>query len=311
MKWSKKVLLLKIESVYGTDPTPDGTDNAQLMYASDVNLSPLAAQGVEREVVRANGDYGAFASILVGKHVMLEFSVEMAGSGTADTPVKYGPALRACGMAETITASTKVAYTPVSEAQESCTCYIHIDGTRYKLLGARGDVSWELGILQRPRLRFRLLGLFAAAADETFPTPVYTGFLAPLVVSDVNTPTLTLHGTAVKVASLTATLGNQVEYRELVNSTEIVISGRKTVGQIVLEQVLVATKDWMGAVTGETLAALAVVHGLNAGNIINLDGPKIQLMNPRLGGSQDRTMLTLDMVFTPNTGDDEIVYTTK
>lgn len=311
MKWLRKALLLKIETVYGTDAVPTGAANAQLIYAEDVNLNPINAQAVERETVRVAGDYGAFQQYLVGKHVQLEFSVEVAGSGTNDVPTKYAPALRGCGLAEAITVATKVAYTPVSEAQESVTIYMHIDGILHKLLGARGDVTLEFVINQRPRMRFRYLGLFAAATDTAFPTPTYSAFTKPLVVSDVNTPTLTLHGTSVKVASLTLSLGNQVEYRELVNSTEIVISGRKSSGQIVLEHVSVATKDWFGAVTGETLGALALVHGLVAGNIINVDAPQAQLMNPRLSGSQDLAMLTLDMVMTPNAGDDELVYTTK
>jgi hypothetical protein len=312
MKWSRKALLLKIETVYGTDIVPTGAANAQLIYAEDVNLTPINAQAVEREVVRAAGDYGAFTQFLVGKHVMLEFSVETAGGGGAvDLPPKYGPALRGCGLAEVISAGVKVTYTPVSESQESVTIYMHIDGILHKLLGARGDVEWNYEINKRPSMRFRFLGLFAAAADVAFPTPVYTGFTKPLVVSDTNTPTLTLHAAAVKAASLKVALGNQVEYRELVNSTEIVISGRKSSSQIVLEHAPVATKDWFGIITGETLGALALVHGLVAGNIINMDAPNAQLMNPRLSGSQDIGMLSLDMALSPTAGDDEVVYTTK
>jgi hypothetical protein len=312
MKWSKKALLAKIESSYGVDPTPTGAANAQLIFGSDVSLTPIAAEAREREVVRVGGEYGSFLQFVLGKHVMLEFSVEMAGAGAVDTAPKYGPLLRACGLAETITPTTgPVEYDPVSESFDSVTIYMHIDGILHKMTGARGNAVWQLNINDRPSIRFRMLGLFVAIADASFPTPDYSGFQQVLPVTDSNTPTLTLHGTAVKVASLSIDLGNRVEYRELVNSTEIVISDRRARGQITFEHVVVATKDWFGAVTAETLAALAVVHGAGAGKVCKLDAPKVQLLTPRLSGSQDLTMLALDLNLTPDAGDDEFKFTTQ
>jgi hypothetical protein len=311
MKWSKKALLAKIETTYGVDASPTGAANAVLIPGDDVELTPLNASYEPRPIVRAGGQYGSYTEDLVGTHVALAFSVEMAGGGTADTPAVYGPLLRACGLAQAITASTKVEYTPISAAFESVSIYLHLDGHLHKILGCRGTATWEWAKNKYPRIKFNLLGLFVAVADASFPTPTYTAAQKPLLVSDVNTPTLTLHGTAVKVASLSVPLGVKAEYRELVNSTSIEVVDRQTTGQIVLEAVSVATKDWYGAVTAATLAALQIAHGTVTGNIVQLDAPKVQLKNPKPSGDQDFAMLTLDLVMTPNAGNDEIVFTTK
>jgi len=311
MKWSKKALLAKIESTYGTDSVPAASANEVLILGSDVSLTPVAGTSLERETVRAAGEYGSFHEDLVGKHMLLEFTVEMAGAGDVDTATQYGVLLRGCGMAQTINASTSVEYEGVDESQESVSIYLAIDGTRYKLLGCMGNPEWVLAVNQRPGIRFRFMGLFTAAADATFPAMNYSNAVRPVPVTDVNTPTFTLHGTSIKVASCSINLGNVVEYSELVNDTRIVITDRKTVGQVTLEQVLVATKDWYGAVTAHTVGALQIIHGITSTNICQFDAANVQLKNPRLSGSQNRKMLTLDMVMVNVASAVEFKYTTK
>ena len=93
-------ILAKIESVYGTTPTPTGADNAMLI--SDFNIN-YQAQNVPRELVRP---FMGGSEHLVGRvFVELTFNVEFASSGTAGTAPAYGPLLRACGFAETVTAA--------------------------------------------------------------------------------------------------------------------------------------------------------------------------------------------------------------
>jgi len=47
---SQRVLLAKIESSYGTDPTPTGSSNAILVRSLEV--SPFQSDVVERELIR-------------------------------------------------------------------------------------------------------------------------------------------------------------------------------------------------------------------------------------------------------------------
>lgn len=311
LTWRKKAILAKIESTYGTDAVPTGAANAILIIASNVTLTPIQADQVERDIVRAGGEKGAFVKQLAGKHVILEYSVEMAGAGAVDTPPPWGVLHRSAGFAETINAATDVVYDPVSSGEESVSEYMHIDGVLHKLLGARSNVGWEFPIKGKPMLRYRTMGLFVAVADAAFPTPVYSAFQQPVLVSKANTPTLTLHGQAVKMSTLTLDAGNVLEHSELVGAEEIRIVDRQASGQITFEAVTLATKDYFSAVTGETLAALQVIHGTVAGNINQIDAPEVQLLNPGYQELQGKAMFTFDLNLPPDAGDDEIKHTTR
>lgn len=95
--WRKKAILAAIETTYGEGATLTGAQHA--VQALDVSLTPLEAEEVEDEL--AMPTFGAREHALVGKHVSLEFTVLLGGSGAAGTAPAYGPLLRAAGHAET------------------------------------------------------------------------------------------------------------------------------------------------------------------------------------------------------------------
>jgi hypothetical protein len=301
-----KVLLAKRETAYGTDAAPVA---AEAMRVRNLTFTPLEAAAVARDLVKAW--LGGDPLPLANKAVRLTCEVEFAGAGGADTPPAYGTLLRACGLSETITATTKVEYKPVSSGFESATLYFHHAGTRHKVLGARGTVELQLNRADVPRLAFDFTGIYDAPSAAAMPTPVFTGFQPPRVASQANTGTFTLHGFAPVVESLTLRLGNSVVFRDLVNSKVVEITDRAPGGSITVESPAIGTKDYFAAVIAETLDALAFVHGAGAGAVVQGDAPKVQLMNPRYGESDGISSLTLDLHLTPNAGNDEIVLTTK
>ena len=99
----KRLILIKKESTYGTDVSPAGTD---AVLVRDLSVTPLQSDTVSRDLVRAY--LGASEQLLANTRVECQFTVELAGSGTAGTAPRYGAALQACGLAETIVASTSV-----------------------------------------------------------------------------------------------------------------------------------------------------------------------------------------------------------
>jgi hypothetical protein len=306
LKFRKKVLLLKTESTYGTDSVPTGAANALL--ASNVEITPLMSEQVTRENVQPY--LGSRQQLHVGVHVSLEFDVEMAGSGTAATPTKYGPALLACAHAEAIT--TSVAYTPVSAGEGSSSIYFHMDGQKHALLGARGTAEWRINAKQIPVIHFALKGLYVAPAATADPTPTLSGFTVPKTVGAVNTPTFTLHTFAGKLQSFTLTQGNAVEHIELVGEESVQITDRQTTGQIVIEAPALGTKDFFAIARAETLGALQIIHGSGAGGIVQIDAPSVQLLNPTYSEQSGRVMLSMGLNFVPSSaGNDEYTYTTK
>ncbi|MBX3580835.1 MAG: hypothetical protein KF810_02925 [Rhizobiaceae bacterium] len=306
--WRKLALLAKIETVYGTDPTPTGADNAIL--AIDATYTPIEGQEVSRDLLTPYlGNQGI---ILTGTYGRLEFSVECAGSGAAGTAPAYGPLLRACGFAEVVDAGVDVEYAPVSAAFESVTLWYNRDGVKHALVGARGNVTIEFTPSGIPRWRFNFIGLTGtAAADTALPTTDFSDFITPVPVSKANT-TFALHSlTTGPTERLSIDLGNQVEPRMLINYEACHIVDRRSSGSAVMEAALLATKNWDAIARGHTTGTMAVVHGTAAGNIVQIGAPKVQIGRYTEGQTQGIMNNTLPLMFLPDEGDDELLITVK
>lgn len=307
LKFRRMAILAKVETVYATDPTPTGAANA--IDAIDVEIEPLAGENVERGIIRPW--LGAKPSILVGERMNLSFGVELAGAGAAGDVPAYGPLLRAAGLAETIDAGVNVEYDPVSTGEESATLYFHLDGLRHKATGGRCEAGLRINAEAIPQFRFSFTGLHVAPDDAALPAVDFTAFQKPVPVSDDNTPTFTLHGHSAVMRSLELNLGNDIQHRNLVNSRSVLLVDRTSNGRVSIEAPLLATKDYFAIAKASTLGAMQLVHGVGAGKVVQIDAPKVQVRSPRYENDQGIAMLGIELVVTPDAGDDEIKITVK
>lgn len=305
--YRKKVLLAKIETTYGTDPTPTGAANAIL--TKDLTISLMQGNAIDRNIDRQI--LGGDASIHGAPYTQCSFAVELQGAGTAGTAPAYGPLLQACGFSETVNTSTSVVYSPVSTGFKSVTLYFNIDGILHKLTGARGNVAFAMSPGGLPYMNFTFTGIRAAPTDTALPTPTLTAFKTPLLVNDANTPTFTLHTFAATVEKFDLDLANEIVYRNVVGDESVQLVDRKPSGSVSLEEQALATKNFHSLVLSSTVDALQVVHGTAAGYIVQLDAPKVQLLSPSYSESNGILMLDLKLNLTPNAGDDELVLTVK
>jgi hypothetical protein len=304
--YNKRILLAQAESTYNTDPTPTGSANAILV--KNLDLQPIDAEQVDRNLVRPY--FGASDILVANVRSKVSFEVEMAGAGTAGTAPKYGPILKACGMAETLTASVKAAYTPVSESFSSCTIYVNIDGVTHKITGCRGTVSLSMQVGQIPTYKFELMGIYKSPVDATIAGATYTGFQNPLVFNNVNSGSFQFYSYAAELQSLEMAVGMDMVYRELVGNTkEVLLTNRKTTGTVQFDAVTMATKDYFSAATtsGST-GNLTVTHGTTAGNKVKLTVPRANATTVNYVESNGITQYTIPYVALPNTfgtGDNE------
>lgn len=306
----KALVLAKIETVVGTDSVPVvGTD---AMLCRNVNLRPLVTQTVDRALLR--GYLGASEQLVVGEFVELELEIEAAGAGTSAVTIpKYAPLMRACGLLGAPNSTTSYDYTPVSANFESCTIYVYMDSVLHKLTGARGSVQLVVTAGEIPVYRFRFLGFYNTPTDVT-PGAATFAFQTPVGIRDSAVPTLTVHGIAkasAPIRSFTADLGNNLVYRNLIGSTSALITDRQPTGQIEMEAVSVATKDWWTAVRNATTAPITVSIGTAAFNIVEFVAQKAQLTEPQYGELDEIVMLQMGMRFVPTAGNDELVFRTK
>ena len=300
---SQRVLLAKIESSYGTDPTPTGSSNAILVRSLEV--SPFQSDVVERELIR--GYMGNYETLHANTRVEVTFEVEMAGSGTAGTAPAYGPLLKACGNSQTIVSSTSVTYAPLSSSHDSVTMYFFQDGVQQKITGARGSFSINAEVGAIPTINFTMIGIFNAPTDVSNPTTTYQHQADPVLFKNGNTTAQQLFSFAGAVQSFSFDQNNQTVYRELVGGTkEVQITDRRPGGSIVLEAVTMATKNYFASITGSATGNNTFQHGQTAGNIFTFSAPQTDLSTVSYSDSDGIQMLNFDYTATPTAaGNDE------
>ncbi len=302
------LLMAKIQPVANTDAAPVAATNS--MLARGIAPQPVVAEFADRALVKPY--FGHTGQVQVAVYSTIEFEVELAGAGAAGTAPKYGPLLRACGFGETITASTKVDYAPITSGQEAVTIHCFLDGVKHAMTDCKGTVSFALNARGIPVMRYIFTGYHVAPTDTANPSGAdYTGFTAPLAINKANTPTFTLHGAAVKATTLSIDMANEINYRNYIGAESIAFTNRLPVGQATFEYDTIATKDWWTIAKNGTLAALSLVHGTTAGNIVQIDAPKVQIISPSLSDDTGIAMLSVNMALQPNTGNDEILISVK
>lgn len=301
----RAVVAFKQEVTFGVDPVPTGAANAILVR--DLSVTPIEQELASRDLIRPY--LGSSENLPVSNHFMVEFSVELAGSGTAGTAPAWAPVLMACGFGEADGASD-VVYTPKSTAFTSGTLYVNIDGVLHETNGAAGNVAFSMDARSIPMMRFSFRGTYVPVIDAAALVPVYTAFRKPVPVNRQNT-TLSLHGVSAVVETLQLDMKNEYPYRNLIGYDGVTINDRKPDGSLSMEMVSAGTKDWFASIAAATTGALEIVHGTVAGNIIEIDAPAVQLVSPRFADSQGIQMLQANLLFMPVSGNDEITITVK
>ena len=299
----KRVILIEAESSYGTDPTPTATD---VVLVRDLSITPQSSDVVNRDVVRPF--LGASEQLLANTSVEVSFSVELAGSGAAGTAPRYGAALKACGLSETVSSGTSVTYAPVSSSFSSITIHYNTDGVRHKVTGARGTVVLNASVGEIPSLDFTFTGIYNAPDDSALPTVTYGNQATPLVFKNGNTTSFQLLSFSAALMSLSMDLGNSTVYRELVGGTkEVIITDRAASGSVSIEAVALSSKDYFAAaLTDASLGNLTITHGTAAGNIVALSSTKVDIGDVAYGEADGIQMLEIPYTLVPSASGNEL-----
>jgi len=299
----KRLILAKTEAVYGTDSVPTG---AEAILVRNIEITPLQADVVSRDLIRPY--LGNYEQLLAQTRVEITFEVELAGSGAAGTAPAYGSLLKACGLAETVVATTSVTYAPVSSAFSSVSIYLNNDGVRHRITGARGSFSTNCQVGQIPTISFTFMGIYNEPTDVALPTPTYANQATPLIFKEGNTSAFSLLSYSGCLQSFEFDLANQMIYRELVGCTKQVnITDRQPSGTVVIEAPTVTQKNYWADATGTATGNLTFLHGTTAGNRVTITSPQTDIGSPTYTDQDGIQMLSLPFVATPTTaGNDEL-----
>lgn len=299
----KRLIRVKKESTYGTDATPVGTD---ALLVRNLEITPVEADVVSRDLIRPY--LGNSPQLLANTRVSITFQVELAASGTAGTAPRFGSILQACGMSETIVATTSVTYAPVSSAFSSASIYFDNDGIRHILTGCRGSFTLTGEVGQIPTIDFTMVGCYNAPTDTAAPSTTYSAQASPLIFKQGNTSAFSFFSYAGCLQSVSFDMANETVYRELVGCTkEVLITNRAPSGTVMLEAPALATKDFFALSQTETTGALTFLHGTTAGNRVTFTASQCDVGKTSYGDQDGVQMLNIPYVAVPSaTGNDEV-----
>jgi hypothetical protein len=302
----KKFLIAKIESSYGVDPSPAGGSDA--VQVTNLEVTPIESDNVQAAAFQGFIGNSTRGTLVANKRVSVTFDVELAGSGAAGTAPAFGPLLKSCGLSETISAGTSVTYAGVSSSFSSATIYCFYDGTRHKITGARGTVTFNMVAGQFPVASFVMTGIYNAP-DDTALSGSFTvaNQAAALEVNDTNVTTATFHGvTGVRLESLDLALNNNTIYKETASSQEVLIVDRNPGGTAVIEAPAVGTTDYFAKAVGVATGNTSIVVGGTAGNIMTFTMAQTDITSVSYGDTNGVVSLSMPYLALPSTsGNDE------
>jgi hypothetical protein len=297
----KKFLVAKIESSYGTDPTPVGGSNA--VQVSNVEVTPIESDNVQSTALQGFIGNSTRGTLVANKRVAITFDIELGGSGAAGTAPAFGPLLKSCGLSETVVSSTSVTYAGVSSSFSSATIYCFYDGTRHKITGCRGTVSFNLAAGQLPVASFQMIGIYNAP-DGTALSGTFTvaNQAAAVEVNDANVTTATFHGvTSVRLESLDLSLNNEFIYKETASSKEVLIVNRAPGGTAVIEAPAIGTTDYFAKAVAVTTGSSSFVLGGSAGNISTFTMAQTDITGVSYGDTNGVVSLSMPYLALPTT----------
>lgn len=300
----KAYILAKAEATYGTSSSPANTD---AVLVKNLDLTPLAGDVVSRDLFRPY--LGISEQLIARTYAELKFDVELAGSGTAGTAPRYGAVLKACGLSETVVASTSVTYAPVSSSFSSVSIVYNCDGLNHVLTGCRGSFSIKAEVGQVPTISFSMVGIFNNPTDVSPVAATYTNQATPLVFRQGNTSAFSIFGYSGLLQSFDFDFANSTVYRQLVGSStgEVLITDRKPAGSVMIEAPTIAAKDFFTIALGSTTGSTTFLHGTTAGNKVAFTAAQSDITSPAYAESDGVKMLNLPFVATPTTaGNDEV-----
>lgn len=274
------VILAKVEATSGVDAAPSNAADAVLIRVSGLSAK-IDQKLATRDIVR--GSFGAPDMLPYTRRGTISFSVELASSGTLGTAPQWGKLLLGCGFAETITAATRVDYTPASTALKNLTIWAYINGKLEKFVYCAGTFKLSMKVGQIPTLDFTFTGLVTAVTAVASPVPTVSAWIRPLAVGTVNTGGLVLGGTyaagaisggtTYNVQEFNADMGNDVQDLELAAAENITIYGRNPSASIVADLGAAAIVTQYANMAAGTATSLGITHGSAVGAKVLIFAP--------------------------------------
>jgi len=297
-----KILLVKIESPYGSDPTPTGAAN--FLAASNISVRPNLTYN---DTAATDGSLSPRAGTLGQKYIEVTFDYELQMEIASDykTP-PCDPLLLSTGYTDSVADGI---YLPRTTGFQSCTLWVYEEDILWKVNGCRGNVDFNFAAGKPVMLSFTMQGLYTKPVDSTFLTSWTELGSSPVVAMNQSFDWDTSNHPVVE--SLAFGLKNTLAQNPSLDDadthgiSEIVITNRMPEGSFNPEMIKAGTIDYLTAY--ESVLQKPISYVVSDGTSkLTVSLPKTELMSFASGDRGGTLIYDLPFRCVRTTGDDEI-----
>lgn len=221
----------KTAIVVGNETT-EGVDarGGNPILAYNLEITPLETEQFTRDPMTAK--LGSYAHMHTGLRGRIAFQVDLTPPiQQGDVPV-FHYLLLACGYSHSKISGTKTQrYTLSNEAPNTLTIMAFLDGILHRFTGARGNLQFIIKLHETPTMQFEFLGHWENPHDVGGAPVNFDSFVKPVIV-DSHTTSLTVNNKAVPARLLEVNTGNSIDYLETLDSKRIILSNRRSSGNL-------------------------------------------------------------------------------
>jgi len=257
--------------LFSTAGTPAATD--VITTDNNVFVNPKAKSIEYKDI--GNGALGNSKTIVNNDYVTADFTVDVnaKGSGAAGTAPTYGEVLKACGLTETVNASTDVTYTPASSFVAG-DAIAYLDDYKREVTGIAGTFTFGGKVGEIPKFSFSLKG-FTTLDETSEANPAVT--LDPnenLIIKSVTA--VTVGGSSISLEDFTFDFGVDIqEVYGVGGLKEYYISDYKPTLKVSAVKTKGNSAHWT-ELNDNSQKSVIVTLGTTAGGIIEFTAPYCQ-----------------------------------
>lgn len=272
------MVLAGVEATAGAGAVLTGASAIEL---SDVSIEPLKSDKKSRNIVKPYA--GVSPSKQANIHRTCKFKCDFAGAGGVDGSAvpAWGVLHRMCQMTMAVDATVgaeKVTFVGNHPSNQVTGALHYFLGSELrKLYGAQAKLSFEFKAGEIPKWSYDFTGLWSAPLIQAPPTPDYTQWKDPDVVSDDYTPTFQLNGVDLVLDDLSIDFGQKVNFKNRPNQKAVKTPDRETTGSATFLYPGLATLDVEALSKDGTLIPFALAHGTTVGRELLIDAAHVQI----------------------------------
>jgi hypothetical protein len=296
----RRLMAFKIETTTGTAISLGDSDGTTPVIISGPPIQP-DIEFNERQ------SFGASLSPIkgtMGPHgCSINFTTEVMGLGSSGVPA-WSTLLAAAGM----TNSVGTYSTPSPPDSTTLTVGSYEDGWQFLAAGCKFNGVMKGAAGKVVTVDWSGRGCWQAPSAVALLDPTYTTVIPPVLES----ATFTIGGTTYRISDFELDIGAAVSMRQDITAATGYRSGwttnRRPIFRCSPERVAAGTKNWFTDMTSLTTAALNLVIGASANNIITIAAPAMQLISVQ-GGERDGLAvdtLEFQLIRSVNDGNDEL-----